>query len=321
VSRALLALVAFALVVLVVAAGRAHELSSGTLSLEERTPGVFAMRWTPPATPLAGAVAVRPEFPEHCSVLPRLVDCGSQGLVGPLVFAGLSETSYRVLGRIAWHGGREQSFVVTGESPSVELRGALASAGAGATLRTAREYLVLGIEHILLGADHLAFVLGLLLLVRRGRSLLVTITAFTVAHSVTLAASVLEVARVPTEPVEAVIALSILLLAVECASRRESLSRRFPWLVAFAFGLLHGFGFAGALAELGLPPHRTALALALFNAGVELGQLAVVVAATALTTFAVRRVPKLVRGERPLVYAMGTLAAFWTIERLRELVA
>lgn len=135
-SRALLALVAFALVVLVVAAGRAHELSSGTLSLEERTPGVFAMRWTPPATPLAGAVAVRPEFPEHCSVLPRLVDCGSQGLVGPLVFAGLSETSYRVLGRIAWHGGREQSFVVTGESPSVELRGALASAGAGATLRS-----------------------------------------------------------------------------------------------------------------------------------------------------------------------------------------
>jgi len=316
VSRALLGLVSLALAVLVTKASGAHELSSGTLSLEERQPGVFAMRWAPPATPLAGAVAVRPQFPEHCQVLPGVVDCGTRGLSGRLAFEGLSDTNYRVLGRIAWHGGRERSFVATGDAPSIELHGGLATGGMAATLRTAWEYLALGVEHILLGVDHLAFVIGLLLLVRRGRRLFVTITAFTVAHSVTLAAAVLDRVRLPPRPVEATIALSILLLAVECARPRESLSRRFPWLVAFAFGLLHGFGFAGALSEIGLPPHRTALALATFNVGVELGQIAVVAGALLGTKWALRRVPALVRGKLALVYALGALAAFWTLERL-----
>jgi hydrogenase/urease accessory protein HupE len=138
------------------------------------------------------------------------------------------------------------------------LNGSHRAAGFGAGLRIFKQYTLLGVEHILSGVDHLLFVLGLMLLVRRRRGLFWTITAFTVAHSVTLALATLSLVRLPPAPVEAVIALSILLVAVECAAPRPSLTRRFPWLVAFSFGLLHGFGFAGALS-VPAPPITSAL--------------------------------------------------------------
>lgn len=183
----------------------------------------------------------------------------------------------------------------------------------------AAAYLTLGIEHILTGVDHLLFVFGLLLLVRKSWPLLRTITAFTVAHSVTLAATTLGWIHVRSSVVEALVALSIVILAVELvrhARGEGGLTSRYPWLIAFAFGLLHGCAFAGALAEVGLPAHDIPLALLLFNVGVEIGQL-LFIAAASLTLWGVLRLikqwPVWVRAATP--YVMGTFASYWFIER------
>jgi hypothetical protein len=194
-------------------------------------------------------------------------------------------------------------------------------------------YLPLGIEHILSGFDHVFFVLALLLIVWRTRSpyggravfktMLATITAFTVGHSVTLAAATLGLVRLAPAPTELVIALSVLLLAVELArDDRSTLTMRFPWIVALAFGLLHGFGFAGALAEIGLPPEGIAAPLLLFNLGVEVGQIIIVlVAASAIgvaSSIAGRRQLAAGRGsffDRAMIYGIGTLTAYWCFER------
>ena len=179
-------------------------------------------------------------------------------------------------------------------------------------------YGALGVEHILLGIDHLLFVLALLLIVSGWRKLVATITAFTVAHSITLALATLGFVNVPQAPVEAVIALSILFVAVEIVhwrQGREGLTRRRPWVVAFLFGLLHGLGFAGALTEIGLPEHAIPLALLFFNIGVEIGQLlfiAVILAAIP----GLRRLSLPEWAWRIPVYSIGGLAAFWTIERI-----
>jgi hydrogenase/urease accessory protein HupE len=193
-------------------------------------------------------------------------------------------------------------------------------------LAVAKSYTGFGMEHILLGADHLLFVLALLLLVRGGWLLVKTVTAFTVAHSITLAAATLGIIQLPSAPVEAVIALSILFLATELArrhfdaSRAQTLTERYPWSVAFVFGLLHGFGFAGALSEVGLPQHAIPLALLFFNVGVELGQLAFVGVALSLASI-VRHwhfwnIPVGAWSRLGPVYAIGCIAAFWFIERL-----
>jgi hydrogenase/urease accessory protein HupE len=184
----------------------------------------------------------------------------------------------------------------------------------------AREYLGLGIQHILLGMDHLLFVLGLLLIVRGWRRLVKTITAFTLAHSITLALATLGYASVPIPPLNAAIALSILFLGPEIlrAWRGEtSFTIRHPWVVAFAFGLLHGFGFASGLVELGLPRSEIPWALLMFNIGVELGQLAFVLMALAVAR-AIRelefRVPRAV--ELTPAYVVGAFGAYWTIDRV-----
>jgi hydrogenase/urease accessory protein HupE len=182
-----------------------------------------------------------------------------------------------------------------------------------------RTYLVLGIEHILTGADHLLFVLALVILVGPTRRLLWTITAFTVAHSITLAAATLGFVHVPPPPVEASIALSILFLAVEiihARTGRPGLTQRAPWMIAFAFGLLHGLGFAGALSEIGMPVNAIPLALFFFNVGVEIGQL-LFIAAVLVLMKALVQLP-LPRGEwrwKLPVYAIGSVAAFWTVLR------
>ncbi|MDQ2644529.1 MAG: HupE/UreJ family protein [Myxococcota bacterium] len=282
--------------------GLCHEATSGALALEETAPGRFLIRWTAPAK------GVDPEFPEHCALLEGAIDCGSEGLTS-IDFEGLEGSTHRIVVRVQWAAGKELTQVASAEHARLELRGGTDVA------ETIREFVRLGIEHILGGVDHLLFVLALVLLVRDGKRLVATVTAFTLAHSVTLAGAVLGWVRVPSAPVEAVIALSILLVAVECAKPVDSWSRRAPWAVAFGFGLLHGFGFAGALAEVGLPPQQVPLALGAFNAGVELGQL-LVVAPAWLALRSATRWARAATVERALVYAIGSAASCWAIERV-----
>lgn len=197
-------------------------------------------------------------------------------------------------------------------------------AGSGSIVAGAKRYTFLGIEHILIGLDHLLFVLALLFVVGGGWPLVKTITAFTVAHSITLGLATLSYIAIPPAPVEAAIALSIVFLCVEIVhgmQGRKGLTFAYPWIVAFAFGLLHGLGFAGALSEIGLPPSEIPIALLFFNLGVEIGQLIFVFAVLGFAALlrkaagiTVDSVPFL-RAEKLMVYAIGVLASYWLIER------
>jgi hypothetical protein len=223
-----------------------------------------------------------------------------------------------VLVRVQHADGGVETHVLKPVQPSVTLR------AAGETRRGIGAYLYLGIEHILLGVDHLLFVLGLLLIVRDRWMLVKTVTAFTLAHSITLAVATFGIAQVAPAPLNAAIALSILFLGPEIVRRwrgETSFTIRHPWVVAFAFGLLHGFGFASGLAQLGLPKGEIPLALLLFNVGVEIGQLAFVVVILLL-----ERAFRLLQVRWPMAvqklpgYAVGTLGAFWTIQRIAILL-
>jgi hydrogenase/urease accessory protein HupE len=232
----------------------------------------------------------------------------------PISIEGLEKTLTDVLVRIERQDG---STITQRLSPA---NNEFTVAASESTWQIAATYLGLGVEHILLGIDHLLFVLALLLIVGNWRVLLATITAFTVAHSITLAAATLGYVHVPQQPVEAVIALSILFLASEIMHMRRGkpgLARRWPWLVAFIFGLLHGFGFAGALTEVGLPENAIPLALLFFNIGVEVGQLLFV--GSMILLYRLWRMTTL----QPTpwiqalpVYVIGSVAAYWTIERV-----
>jgi hydrogenase/urease accessory protein HupE len=245
------------------------------------------------------------------------------GLAGQIIaIEGLSSTSTDVLVRIESLGGATQTERL---SPTKTTFVVQTAPGAWEVAST---YLHLGIEHILFGFDHLLFVLALVILVRDWRRVVLTVTAFTVAHSITLAAATLGLVDVRGPPVEAAIALSIVLVAVEIVNARRgmpSLAARWPWLIAFSFGLLHGFGFAGALAEVGLPHHAIPIALLFFNLGVEIGQLAFVAAVLASSELfrravALRFDPASVqrtinRLDVTAAYAIGAVAAYWLIER------
>jgi hydrogenase/urease accessory protein HupE len=247
----------------------------------------------------------------------------SAGLAGQTVsIEGLSATSTDVLVRVESLSGATQTERLSPTSTKFVVQ---ATPGAGEVAVT---YLRLGIEHILFGFDHLLFVLALVILVRDWGRVALTVTAFTIAHSITLAAATLDLVNVPGPPVEASIALSIVLVAVEIVNARRgmpSLAARWPWLVAFCFGLLHGFGFAGALAEVGLPHHAIPIALFFFNLGVEIGQLAFVAAVLATgqlfhRVIALRFEPASVqrminRVDVTAAYAIGAVAAYWLIER------
>ena len=251
------------------------------------------------------------------------------GLAGQAVsIEGLSATSTDVLVRIESLEGAIQTERLSPTKTSFVIQAVPGSGEVAAT------YLRLGVEHILFGFDHLLFVLALVLLVRDWHRVAITVTAFTIAHSITLAAATLGFVNVPGPPVEATIALSIMLVSVEILNARcgkPSLTARLPWLVAFSFGLLHGFGFAGALAEVGLPQHAIPVALLFFNLGVEIGQLAFVAAVLAAgglfrTAMALWLQPALLqrvanRLEVIATYAIGTLAAFWLIERTSAFLA
>ena len=209
-----------------------------------------------------------------------------------------------------------QSFRLTADAPSATI---LAEPSA---LSVLYDYFVIGAEHIIFGWDHLLFVIALVLLVRGPWPVVKAATAFTVAHSITLVATVLGYSGLPGRPVEALIALSIVFLAVEVAAvlrdpERKTLTRRYPWAVAFAFGLVHGFGFAGALADIGLPQSQLAAALFAFNIGVEAGQL-LVVALTIVVLKALAKVPQQREAQAltAATYVIGTIGSFWLIERL-----
>lgn len=241
---------------------------------------------------------------------------------GTLRVAGMETALTDVLVRFERADGSARTGRLTAAAPS------FAFDPAPGGLDVAAAYFRLGVEHILLGIDHLLFVLALMILTRGAWRLVKTITAFTVAHSLTLALATLGVVRVPQAPVEATIALSILFVAAEIVRAREGaagLTGRAPWIVAFVFGLLHGFGFAGALSQVGLPPRAIPLALLFFNLGVEAGQLlligAVLGLGAALRPMA-RRAPAWTRpswAARVPAYAIGGIAAFWVIARVAAL--
>ncbi|AOS97023.1 HupE / UreJ protein [Microbulbifer aggregans] len=241
---------------------------------------------------------------------------------------GLQQTMTDALVHIQWLDGREQVARLMPDQTTLVVE----TRGSGSQI--AATYFTLGVEHILLGIDHLLFVLALVLLVSGLRQLVWTITAFTLAHSLTLAAAVLGWVSVPQAPVEAIIALSIVFVASEILHKvrgRSTLAIRKPWLVAFGFGLLHGLGFAGALTEIGVPQHAIPLSLALFNIGVEAGQLAFITTLAALWWLA-RQVPPVKLWEAsqsasatavvawPTSYLVGGLAAWWLLDRSLSLV-
>ena len=334
VSRIVLASLA-ALATLVSLPAIAHDVRPGYLSLTESAPGKFDVLFKVPAN-AETQLALVAQLPSHCrettardwqalagaTVERWTIDCGAEGIEsGEVVIVGLELTLTDVLLHVEWSDGSRLSTVLRPEASSIRpVRG-----GEDQASVPVAGFLRLGVEHILGGIDHLLFVLCLVLLVDGAKRLLATITAFTLAHSVTLALATLGLVSVPSRPVEASIALSIVLLAVERVRRyrgeEEGMTVRRPWLVSFLFGLLHGLGFAGALSEVGLPSGDIPLALFLFNVGVELGQIAfvaVVLGLLAAGRWLIRRRPATVPRWAPLVpaYAIGCVSAAWLLERV-----
>jgi hypothetical protein len=282
------------------------------MQLRETSPGTFIWQWT--ATALKATDAdIRATWPDGCAEDLNLVRCGENGLSGRLEVEGVGEDYSAALIRIYWLDGQTSVHTLTAAQPSVQLFGSADDRrGMGAI---ARAYTMLGVLHILNGFDHLLFVFALLFLVGFNRQLVLTITAFTLAHSLTLALSALGWLALRSPPVEASIALSIMLVAAEALGKERTLARRWPALVALLFGLVHGLGFAGALREIGLPENHLLVALLTFNAGVEIGQL-LVVGATLILYLVLARVPAIGKARVPAVYAMGAVAAYWSIGRV-----
>ena len=309
-------------------AARAHEARPAYLELKERAPGQYDVLWRTPV--LAGMrLPVMLKLPDGVKNLvePRVdelsdsllerrsIDAGPGGLAAKrIAFPGLQLTITDVLVRVERLDGSVSTEIVHPQRAWFEL------APPRSTLQSAGVFIVQGIEHILLGVDHLLFVLGLLALVGSPWMLVKTITAFTVAHSITLAIATFGIATIPAEPLNASIALSILFLAPEIVRARSggtSFTIRHPWVVAFAFGLLHGFGFASGLAALGLPQAEIPLALLMFNVGVEIGQLAFVALVLLMArAFEVLQVRWPARLALLPAYVVGSLGAFWTIQRV-----
>ena len=344
-----------------IAPAQAHWASPGYLELQQTGEESYSVLWKVPLQ--AGRpLQMAPVLPDTCmeqtpvtsvkttmAVIQRwLIHCPGSLIGKSIVINGLPNTLTDVLARVNRLDDTVQTVRLKGDNPGFVV------AQSPSWIDVSTTYLVLGFEHILSGIDHLLFVLALLIIVTGWRRLVATITAFTIAHSFTLAAVTLGFVYVPRPPVEAVIALSILFLAVEIAHRHmttkhstgtvaggqinasgatgnrgpttttasnvrenETLTYNWPWLVAFTFGLLHGFGFAGALTEIGLPQNAIPLALLFFNIGVELGQLAFVAGFLFLSWVFTRL--SSVRSkwiEITAAYAIGAVAAYWTIERV-----
>ena len=338
-------LLAGVLATLLATLAAAHEVRPAYLQIVETEPERFQVLWKQPIVQ-DRRLPIEPILPQDCPPLaePRPQIAGGALLTqwqvacpldaGLIHIRGLARTLTDVMVELRRLDKAPVNVLLRPSAPSFDL--------SDPTPRVAA-YLRLGIEHLLFGIDHVLFVIGLVYCIPNRWALLKTITSFTLAHSITLALSVLELVRLPQGPVEAVIALSILFLARELMlppERRSALTRGHPWIMAFTFGLLHGFGFAGALAEIGLPREQLALALLLFNVGIEAGQVLIIVAMLALL-WAMRRlsatlgpfplrlrwalpqgIATAAEGAEPtvldaaLIHAMGALAAYWTIDRV-----
>ena len=329
-QRWLLVVFALAMSLLNPAPASADDFRPAYLQISQTGDFTYDVLWKIPAADENTLLRVQPEFPAGTTNLtPKRSSYANNvavqrwrirvpgGLEGKIIaFPGLSEIRIDVLARLSRSDGTVQLERILSMDPEFRV---MASAGAFEIVRT---YTTLGIEHILMGFDHLCFVLALVLIVGFNRRLFWTVTAFTLAHSITLALATLGVIHIPGPPVEAVIALSIVFIASEIIQKRrgrEGLASKQPWLVAFVFGLLHGLGFAGALSEIGLPANSIPLALLFFNIGVEIGQLlfvaAVLAAAWLLSRAAANRV-ELRRVEILPAYLIGGVASYWAIERI-----
>jgi hydrogenase/urease accessory protein HupE len=332
VQQTCVALLAMALASFCVIRSTAHEIRPAYLEITESAPNRYAMTWR---TPLLSSMRLPvvlslPDQTENVS-LPTVLERSDSliehrdveipgGLSGQrLKFVGLETTITDVLVRMSFLDGRQMTEIVHPSRPYLDV------GSARGWQAVAWVYIQEGVRHILGGFDHLLFVFGLMLLVRNSWMLLKTITAFTLAHSLTLAAATFGWVHVPRAPLEAAIALSILLLGVEVIKSRRgetSFAIRQPWVMAFAFGLLHGLGFASGLNMIGLPPADIPLALLSFNVGVEAGQL-LFVGVIALLAFAVEHLR--IRGPEVMMraptYLVGCLGAYWTIDRIMGMSA
>ena len=306
----------------------ADEIRPALLDIKEQNTGLFAVTWK---VPVRGdkVLAITPQLPNSLELLgtPTVQNVpgariehatyknNTESLTGQMiVIDGLTAVQTDVLLLIQLQDGTQHSAILRPSSPefTIPLE--------ASKLQVAGDYWRMGTIHILEGVDHLLFVLALMLIVSGFKPLLKAVTAFTVAHSITLVLATLGVLHMPPAPTEAIIALSILFLASEIIHQRNGvigLTERFPWLVAFIFGLFHGLGFAGALSEIGVPQHEVPLALFTFNVGVETGQLLFIAVVLGLFA-ALRRIPvTLPQGAwRVLPYSIGGVAAFWTIQRV-----
>ena len=310
----------------------AHEVRPAYLELRQTGSETYDALWKVPGQGENLRLGLYVEFPASCTNVtqPRAtmvnnayserwtVKCSGGLSGGTIHIAGLSATMTDVLVRLERTDRSTQVARLTPSAPSFVVE------AAPSALEVANTYLVLGVEHILLGIDHLLFVLALFILVKGTGRLIATITAFTVAHSLTLAGATLGFVHVPGPPVEAGIALSIVFVAAEIVHSRQGrigLTERFPWIVAFTFGLLHGFGFASALSEVGLPQSAIPVALLFFNVGVEIGQLFFIASIFAVIALA-RQVTQRIGVSQPAwawrvpPYAIGSVAAFWIIQRI-----
>jgi hydrogenase/urease accessory protein HupE len=309
----------------------AHEIRPAYLEITEITPHHFRIFWKQPTMGeyslhlkpilenwLLDSIAVT-SYSDSYMIKQWDIQSGQEMLNGKeLSIEGLDKTMTDVLVVIHFTNGDEITRLLKPVAPGFEIQ------QSQHTRVPIGAYLQLGITHILFGVDHLLFVLGLLLLVKGTKRLIKTITAFTIAHSITLALATLHLVQIQQAAAEATIALSIVFLAMELVRHyqgQDGLTYRYPWIVAFVFGLLHGFGFAGALAEVGLPSTSIPIALFLFNVGVELGQLMFVTVALSVIWALKKWGPKFPGWTRFMApYLIGSLASFWLIERIYLLI-
>lgn len=306
---------------------RADELRPAYIEMTEQAPGQWSLLWKASANSRLGQTG-EIIIPDNCkiegeqqreyagsNILTRLaLRCDGSVQGNSIGLKGLELSTTDALVRIAPIDSAMQTLRLTPDQPTATLAKPSVISNVAAT------YTILGVEHILLGFDHLFFVLALVLLLKGGWLVAKTVTAFTIAHSLTLVGSTLGLLSLPPQPVEAVIALSIIFLAIEVVKAKPDeirLSERFPWIVAFLFGLLHGFGFAGALAEIGLPEGDVPLALLTFNLGVEIGQLVIVAVALA-ALHAIRKFQGLwlQPTKTAMAYGIGIISTYWFIERV-----
>jgi len=312
----------------------AHRVVPAVLSLKEVTQNRFVVHWVPPSNGHGQGSPVDVRFPSQCELQQHgggtvlhtadgtptfdALVCTDPGLTGRVAFSSPGHTIGPVGVNIDWLTGADWFRVTNDEPPLVQLP---AKGSGGDHLKIASDFLFLGVRHILGGVDHILFVLGLLLLVQTRKRLLITVTSFTLAHSITLTAATLGFVHLPSGPVEICIALSILLVAAETAQNTETVTRRSPWLIAFSFGLLHGFGFASALSSAEIPSTELPLALFTFNVGVEIGQLLAIGTAVLVWKYLPKYLKQERRAERFAASVLGSAATFWLLQRIQTWIS